>query len=383
MDNVQAAISTPQAVPAKAAVPDAPQDNNGEPLHSTFLAVLTQQVKSLKGAPRTGVPGAEDAKLDAADADPAQGVADAKSPAELAAIALPLLAALPPALVPAQAAASAAVSASASPVAAAVVAAIGPAAVTATAPPVTAKLPPARGDIQSATDGDSAASQDIARKGANGKTTEAAALPAPAAAPANATADLVARGELLRVAERAQQHGADGRENNAQAVPQLQFTQALATERAAAPAATAVQLQLDTALGANGWSSELGQKVVWMVGEKQQVAELRVNPPDLGPLDIKLTIDGQQTTAVFTSPHASVREAVESALPRLKEVLAESGIMLGNASVTADSPRDGSAFAPPPRSRQAAGTDSAQAAARLQPAGDGVVRGHGIVDLFA
>jgi flagellar hook-length control protein FliK len=114
-----------------------------------------------------------------------------------------------------------------------------------------------------------------------------------------------------------------------------------------APAASAAPAQaaLAAPVGTAEWNSELGQKIVWMIGDRQQTAELHINPPELGPLDIKLTIDGQSTSAVFTSPHSAVREALESALPRLREVLADSGLTLGNASVTADTPRDGRAYA--------------------------------------
>jgi flagellar hook-length control protein FliK len=219
----------------------------------------------------------------------------------------------------------------------------------------------------------------------------AADAPEPRAAPAHdpvnagVSADIAARGELLRVAEHALKNGADGRDTNTQTVPQLQFAHAVNEARQAPAVAPAARLHLDTPLGTAGWNTELAQKVVWMAGEKQHVAALHVNPPELGPLDIKLTIDDHQTTAVFTSPHSSVRDAVESALPRLREVLAESGIMLGNASVTADSPRDGSAFAPPPaRTLASADNESAEAAAaRLAPGGGGIRRGHGLVDLFA
>jgi flagellar hook-length control protein FliK len=121
-----------------------------------------------------------------------------------------------------------------------------------------------------------------------------------------------------------------------------------------------------------------------MVGDKQQVAELHVNPPDLGPLDIKLTIDGSQTTAVFTSPHSEVREAVESALPRLREVLADSGLTLGNASVTADTPRDSQAFARPQQSDRAGERGTADSAAATAAAPLRSVRAaRGMVDLFA
>ena len=142
---------------------------------------------------------------------------------------------------------------------------------------------------------------------------------------------------------------------------------------------------IDTLINAPGWDIALAQKVVWLSDEKQHSAELHVNPPHLGPLNIKLSVDDNQTSAVFTSPHSAVREAIENALPRLREVLAESGITLGNASVTADSPRDGSAF---DHSRQPPSpfTDAAASDAAAEPVATHIVprgRGNGLVDLFA
>jgi flagellar hook-length control protein FliK len=231
----------------------------------------------------------------------------------------------------------------------------------------------------------SGSAQDAARKSITDDTPAPRAMPARDAVAASTAASLAAHGEVLRAAEHAPSIGADGRESNSPSVPQLAFTQVLSDTRAASTVAPAAQLQVDTQVGAAGWGTELGQKVVWMVNEKQQVAELRVNPPDLGPLDIKLTIDDGHTTAVFTSPHSSVRDAVESALPRLREVLAESGIMLGNASVTSDSPRDGSAFAQPPARNLAATRDESQSDAvmRLATGAGDTARGRGLVDLFA
>jgi flagellar hook-length control protein FliK len=156
-----------------------------------------------------------------------------------------------------------------------------------------------------------------------------------------------------------------------------------AAPSSAASAPTPLQAALAAQVGTPAWNTELGQKIVWMVGDQQQVAEIHVNPPNLGPLDIKLTIDGAQTTALFTSSHSEVREALEAALPRLREVLADSGIMLGNASVTADTPRDGRAFAEPPRRSRGGGNnaDDTSAEAQLPPAV--IARSRSLVDLFA
>ena len=77
-----------------------------------------------------------------------------------------------------------------------------------------------------------------------------------------------------------------------------------------------------------------------MVTQQNQVAELHLSPPDLGPLDVVLKINGNQATALFTSPHSAVRDAVENALPKLREILADNGIMLGNATVSDQSRQD-------------------------------------------
>ncbi len=152
-----------------------------------------------------------------------------------------------------------------------------------------------------------------------------------------------------------------------------------------AHSSASAQTRIDTPMGAPGWNTELAQKVVWMAGDKQQMAELRVNPPDLGPLNIRLSMDQHQTNALFTSPHSEVREAIESALPRLREVLAESGITLGNASVTADSPRDGSAFDQSRQSPPAQGSTLDPDATPASEPGPASLhtRGVGLVDLFA
>ncbi len=98
----------------------------------------------------------------------------------------------------------------------------------------------------------------------------------------------------------------------------------------------AQQLSVATQVGTtSAWSQDLSQKITWMVsGTGQNSAEIQLNPPDLGPLNVVLHVSGGQATALFTSPHEAVREAVNHALPRLKEMFAENGIMLGNASVS-------------------------------------------------
>ena len=90
-------------------------------------------------------------------------------------------------------------------------------------------------------------------------------------------------------------------------------------------------------VGSAEWGGAVGEKVVWMANQSHQVAELHLNPPNLGPLEVRLTISNDQASALFVSHHSAVREAIETALPRLREMLADNGITLGNVSVGAES----------------------------------------------
>lgn len=100
------------------------------------------------------------------------------------------------------------------------------------------------------------------------------------------------------------------------------------------------QVSINTPVTNEKWGDEFNQKITWLASTKDQTAELHLNPPQLGPMDVVLKVSGDQATALFTSPHAAVREAIEQALPKLREMMADSGIMLGNATVSDQAPRE-------------------------------------------
>ncbi|WP_211466005.1 flagellar hook-length control protein FliK, partial [Collimonas silvisoli] len=119
--------------------------------------------------------------------------------------------------------------------------------------------------------------------------------------------------------------------------PALAHGQAAVAATAASPTPPApVKLVLPPPVGSDGWGTALGKQVVWMGNTSNQSAELHLNPPDLGPLKVTLTINDNQAQAMFVSAHQSVRTALEAALPQLRNSLAENGINLGNTSVSAD-----------------------------------------------
>jgi flagellar hook-length control protein FliK len=107
----------------------------------------------------------------------------------------------------------------------------------------------------------------------------------------------------------------------------------------APPAASSLAtLQVNTPLQHAQWADDFSQQFVTLTSHQtqsqSQTAELRLNPPDLGPLHISINLSDNTAHAVFVSPHAAVRSAVENALPQLQQALAQSGIALGQANVS-------------------------------------------------
>jgi len=112
--------------------------------------------------------------------------------------------------------------------------------------------------------------------------------------------------------------------------------QAAVQTQTAGAAAPSGSLSISTPLQQPQWPTDFGRQVVTLAQtahNQTQTAELRLDPPDLGPLRITININDNVAQAVFVSAHASVRHAVENALPQLQQQLAQAGISLGQTSV--------------------------------------------------
>ena len=96
-------------------------------------------------------------------------------------------------------------------------------------------------------------------------------------------------------------------------------------------------LEIQTPVRDVRWNQDFTQKIVWLAGNGKQSAELTLNPPQMGPIEIALNIDKGSASATFVSANADVRQSIESALPRLREMFAGLGIELGQANVSAES----------------------------------------------
>ncbi len=133
------------------------------------------------------------------------------------------------------------------------------------------------------------------------------------------------------------------------------------------------------------WGEEMGQQVRWLVSQKLHVAELKLNPPQLGAIEVRVVVQQDQVNLHFSSPHALVRDSIEESLPRLREILQGNGFNLVNVDV---SQQDSAG------QRHQAGTDfTATSQQGTASAGDGEMADgaplttslphQGLVDLYA
>ncbi|MFT5879630.1 MAG: flagellar hook-length control protein FliK, partial [Moritella sp.] len=87
----------------------------------------------------------------------------------------------------------------------------------------------------------------------------------------------------------------------------------------------------------NSASSELHEKISIMAGKELQTATIRLDPAELGSLNIKLVVHHDQASVIIQAQNGQSRDLLEQQLPRLREMLQQQGITLGDTQVQADS----------------------------------------------
>jgi flagellar hook-length control protein FliK len=160
-----------------------------------------------------------------------------------------------------------------------------------------------------------------------------------------------------------------------------------------AAAAPVYQAELPSRPGDAGFAGDLAAQVTVLVEGGFQQAQLRLNPAELGPIQIQLSVSAQTNTAdiSFSAVHGFTRESIEQALPELREMLQAQGLSLGQTGVSGgqQQPGDGRDSAPAharaARPGAAAGTDGAGVDAGLQGLGLAAAprATRGMLDLYA
>jgi hypothetical protein len=82
------------------------------------------------------------------------------------------------------------------------------------------------------------------------------------------------------------------------------------------------------------WADAFGQRIQIMAGQQIQQARIQLRPAHLGPIEVRIAIENDQAKVQFQAPHALTRDAIEGAIPRLRELLSEQQLNLASVDVS-------------------------------------------------
>lgn len=117
------------------------------------------------------------------------------------------------------------------------------------------------------------------------------------------------------------------------------FQQMLSAPGAGPAAAPALHLEgraaipMTVAFGHAQWANGLAERTAWAVGQAIHTAEIQLDPPELGPLQVRIHVNQDQASVSFVSANPLVRDAVEQTMGRLRELLQEQGLNLVDSGV--------------------------------------------------
>lgn len=140
--------------------------------------------------------------------------------------------------------------------------------------------------------------------------------------------------------------------------------------------------------GTPGFADQVAERVVWMAGQKLDRAQIRLNPAHLGPISVDVSVGEDGANITFTAQHAVTRDALEQALPRLREMFSGSGLALAGADVSgqgADTHRGGEEAgtgAGGDRAPESAVSGAAEAEALAETPVRSAPAGRGLIDTY-
>lgn len=104
-------------------------------------------------------------------------------------------------------------------------------------------------------------------------------------------------------------------------------------------AASPVSVNIPTPTQSPEFRDALGAQVSLLAKDGVQSAELHLNPSDMGPISVQITLDGTQARVDFGADSADTRRLIESGLPELASALRDAGLTLSGGGVSQHAPQ--------------------------------------------
>lgn len=229
------------------------------------------------------------------------------------------------------------------------------------------------------------AARQTAARGATPDFRDAMAATDPARTGAAATPAARRPDDLAAAADpRGPATGQQG-DPNALAGTSLPPAFAMREPQGAQHAANMPAVNVDAPVGSRDFTEQTAQQVTWLARNGVEQAEIRIKPAELGPIAVRIEMNQNEAVISFAVTQPETRAAVQDALHKLTEMLAENGIALGQANVGGQELAGQSGFAQPgSRNRVSFGAAAPESAVGAPaPAAPRARGGVGVVDTFA
>ncbi len=118
----------------------------------------------------------------------------------------------------------------------------------------------------------------------------------------------------------------------------LAGTPAAGTMTQVAPRAAGVAvLPFMMQAAADSNAQALANRINLMNAKNMQAAEMRLDPPKLGSVKVKIRMQGEQASVTFQAANPHARELLEQSLPKLREMMEAQGLILADVEVAGES----------------------------------------------
>lgn len=88
------------------------------------------------------------------------------------------------------------------------------------------------------------------------------------------------------------------------------------------------------------WSEQVAGKIAWIAGRSIQSADIQLNPPDMGPIEVRVSVQNDQAQVTVNAQNSQVREMLELNSSRLRDMLEQEGLSLADFDVSGEAPGD-------------------------------------------
>ena len=95
-----------------------------------------------------------------------------------------------------------------------------------------------------------------------------------------------------------------------------------------------VQIPVNISFGKPQWAGMVAERTAMMAAQNIQTADLQLDPPELGPLQVRVHVQNDQVSVSFVSAQGNVREALDATANRLRELCDQQGMHLVDVDVS-------------------------------------------------